>query len=118
MDLSKDLVAASATPLILAILRQKDSYGYEIIKMIKEASDDEIIWTEGMLYPVLHRLENSKLVESYWKMSKEGRRRKYYRLTEAGRQELEKHAKQWKLVYSVLSSAIIAAKSRKDDEDV
>jgi DNA-binding PadR family transcriptional regulator len=51
-------------------------------------------------------------------MSKEGRRRKYYRLTEAGRQELEKHAKQWELVYSVLSSAIIAAKSRKDDEDV
>jgi len=118
MDLSKDLVAASATPLILAILRQQDSYGYEIIKTIREASSDEIVWTEGMLYPVLHRLEKNGLVESYWKTSQEGRRRKYYRLMPVGRIELENHAKQWDLVYSVLASAISAAKKGKDDADV
>ena len=90
MDLSKDLVAASATPLILAILRQQDSYGYEIIKTIREASSDEIVWTEGMLYPVLHRLEKNGLVESYWKTSQEGRRRKYYRLMPVGRDQAGK----------------------------
>lgn len=118
MELSKDLVAASATPLILAVLHQKDSYGYEILKTIKEASSDEIVWTEGMLYPVLHRLEKNGLVESYWKTSQEGRQRKYYRLMPAGRTELENFAKQWELVHSVLTSAISAAKKGKDGADV
>ncbi len=106
MDVSKDLVAASATPLILAILKQQDSYGYEIIKQIREVSNDELVWTEGMLYPVLHRLEKNGLIESYWRMSEVGRRRKYYRLKEAGAVELEKHKQQWELVYSVLTRTI------------
>ena len=63
-DISKDLIAASATSLILAILKKQDSYGYEIIKKIKKGSINEIIWTEGMLYPVLHRLEDNNLIES------------------------------------------------------
>jgi PadR family transcriptional regulator PadR len=57
-----------------------------------------------MLYPVLHRLEKNGLVESYWRKSEAGRRRKYYRLKEAGEVELEDHRKQWELVYSVLSA--------------
>src|SRR5690554_7795788 len=97
MDVSKDLIAASATPLILAILKGQDSYGYEIIKQIKEVSDNGLVWTEGMLYPVLHRLERNGLVESYWRKSQAGRKRKYYRLKEAGLLELQKHRKQWEL---------------------
>lgn len=58
MNVSKDLIAASATPLILAILKENDSYGYAIIKRVKKMSENQLIWTEGMLYPVLHRLEN------------------------------------------------------------
>lgn len=118
MDLSKDLVAASATPLILAILRQHDSYGYEIIKTIKETSGNEIVWTEGMLYPVLHRLEKNGLIESYWKLSPEGRRRKYYRLKAKGLLELEEHTKQWELVYFVLSSTLNASSKERVDSDV
>ncbi|MSV28852.1 MAG: PadR family transcriptional regulator, partial [Bryobacterales bacterium] len=57
MDMSKDLVAASATPLVLAILAQGDSYGYAIIKRVGELSGGHLQWTDGMLYPVLHRLE-------------------------------------------------------------
>src|ERR1700693_538498 len=57
MDLSKDLVAASATPLVLAILAEADSYGYAIIKRVAELSGGHLQWTDGMLYPVLHRLE-------------------------------------------------------------
>jgi PadR family transcriptional regulator, regulatory protein PadR len=89
MELSKDLVAASATPLILSILKKGDSYGYAIIKEVKELSEEEISWTDGMLYPVLHRLEKQKLIKSYWGKSATGRKRKYYFLTSDGYENLE-----------------------------
>lgn len=103
MNVSKDLIAASATPIILAILKENDSYGYSIIKMVKELSDNELVWTEGMLYPVLHRLEEQELIESYWNSSGTGRKRKYYRIKEAGIKELELQKKQWEMVNSALS---------------
>jgi len=103
MNVSKDLVAASATPMILAILKENDSYGYSIIKRVKELSDNMLVWTEGMLYPVLHRLEEQALIESYWKSSETGRKRKYYRIREAGLKELELLKKQWDMVQSALS---------------
>jgi len=106
MDISKDLIAASATPLILAILNKQDSYGYEIIKKIKKASNNEFVWTEGMLYPVLHRLEKNNFIESYWQKSERGRRRKYYFLKKEGLIELENHKKQWQIVHSTLSAEI------------
>ena len=88
MDIGKDLVAASATPLVLAILREGESYGYAIIKRVEELSGGELQWTDGMLYPVLHRLERNALVEASWGESESGRRRKYYRLTDKGSEEL------------------------------
>ena len=103
MNVSKDFVAASATPLILAILKENDSYGYAIIKNVKELSGNELVWTEGMLYPVLHRLEEQQLIESYWKGSEAGRKRKYYRIKEAGLKELELQKRQWEMVNSALS---------------
>jgi len=107
MYISKDLTAASATPLLLAILKEQDSYGYEIIKRIKELSHNEMEWTEGMLYPVLHRLEEQQLIESYWKNSETGRKRKYYYLNEAGLEELNNVIKQWDIVHSVISETLI-----------
>jgi len=65
MKLGKDLVAASATPLVLSTLELGDSYGYEIIQRIREVSDGELEWKEGMLYPLLHRLERQGLIEGY-----------------------------------------------------
>ena len=62
MDLSKDLVAASATPLVLAILAEGDNYGYAIIKRVTELSGGHLLWTDGMLYPVLHRLDRKSVV--------------------------------------------------------
>ena len=59
MDIGKDLVAASATPLVLSILSEGESYGYAIIKRVDELSGGELQWTDGMLYPVLHRLERN-----------------------------------------------------------
>jgi len=103
MDLSKDLVAASATPMILSILEEGDSYGYAIIKEVKKISGDEIQWTDGMLYPVLHRLEKQKLLSSYWEKSSNGRKRKYYKLTSKGSYQLENLKKQWQLVNKTLN---------------
>ncbi|NOT25647.1 MAG: PadR family transcriptional regulator [Acidobacteria bacterium] len=102
MDLGKDLVAASATPLVLAILADGESYGYAIIKRVSELSDGHLQWTDGMLYPVLHRLERHGLVASKWGASDSGRQRKYYRLTRQGRTQLEEDRKRWQIVDATL----------------
>ncbi len=98
MNIDKDLVAASATPLVLAILSESESYGYAIIKRVGELSGGELEWTEGMLYPLLHRLERNGLVEAVWGQSETGRRRKYYRLTTAGAEQLDRQRRQWQVV--------------------
>lgn len=115
MNVSKDLTAASTTPLILAILKEDDSYGYSIIKKVKELSKNEIAWTEGMLYPVLHRLEEQEFIESYWKASETGRNRKYYRITGAGLKELEIQMKQWEIVNSTLEKTRNITGGSKED---
>lgn len=101
--LSKDLVAASAKPLILSILSQGESYGYAIILRVKELSGGEIEWKDGMLYPVLHRLEKQGYVTSYWKKVESGRKRKYYRIREDGVTALEIEKEQWIMVNSTLN---------------
>ena len=102
MDLGKDLVAASATPLVLAILAEGESYGYAIIKRVSELSGGHLRWTDGMLYPVLHRLERHGLVAAKWGASDTGRRRKYYRLTKHGRAQLEAERRRWQVVDETL----------------
>src|SRR3954453_12430131 len=102
MDLRKDLVAASATPLVLAILAEGDSYGYAIIKRVAELSSGQLRWTDGMLYPVLHRLERQGHVAANWAESEHGRRRKYYRITDDGRAQLADQREQWRVVDDTL----------------
>ena len=101
---SRELTAASAKPIVLAILARGESYGYEIIQEVKRRSNGEIQWAEGALYPVLHRLERQGLIESVWRMAESGRRRKYYRLHEAGQQALAAERKQWMITHDVLTS--------------
>ena len=102
MDLGKDLVAASATPLVLAILAEGDSYGYAIIKRVTGLSGGHLQWTDGMLYPVLHRLERQGYVAARWGVSENLRRRKYYRITRNGRAQLAAQRQQWQLVDDTL----------------
>jgi PadR family transcriptional regulator PadR len=102
MEIDKDLVAASATPLVLAILTEGESYGYAIIKRVGEVSDGELRWTDGMVYPLLHRLERNGLIEAVWGVSETGRRRKYYRLTQAGAEQLARQRTQWQQVDKAL----------------
>jgi DNA-binding PadR family transcriptional regulator len=102
VEIGKDLVAASATPLVLAILSEGESYGYAIIKRVEELSGGELQWTDGMLYPVLHRLERNGLVKASWGRSDSGRRRRYYRLTDRGSRELASQQRQWRVVNEAL----------------
>jgi len=103
MELAKDLIGASAAPLILSLLKNGESYGYALIQRVRELSDGEIQWTDGMLYPVLHRLEEQGLIESRWKTAENGRRRKYYVLKTSGRKALSEQREQWRVVNLTLA---------------
>jgi len=103
--IDKDLVAASATPLVLAILAEGESYGYALSKQVRELSGGELKWSDGMLYPLLHRLERLEWVTTSWRIPPEGRRRKYYVITDAGRTALVDQRRQWAAVTHALSSA-------------
>ncbi len=102
MEISKDLMAASSTPIVLAILAENDSYGYAILQRVRELSGGRMEWTDGMLYPVLHRLERLGHVEARWEVADSGRKRKYYSITSQGRAQLAEDRKQWQAVDSTL----------------
>jgi DNA-binding PadR family transcriptional regulator len=102
MEIGKDLIAASSTPIVLAILAEEDSYGYAILQRVREVSGGRMEWTDGMLYPVLHRLERLGHVEARWEVADTGRRRRYYRITSGGRARLAEERSQWQAVDATL----------------
>ena|SRR5688572_11699672 len=103
MKLQKELVAASSVPLVLSILTEGDNYGYAIIQRVKELSGGKIEWTDGMLYPVLHWLEDQGFVSSRWVDAETGRKRKYYALKKSGHKALRQQQEQWSTVNSVFN---------------
>lgn len=102
MDINKDLMAASSTPIVLAILAEGDSYGYAILQRVRELSGGRLEWTDGMLYPVLHRLERLGYVKAHWETADSGRKRKYYHITAPGRTQLAEERRQWQAVDATL----------------
>jgi DNA-binding PadR family transcriptional regulator len=100
---SKELIAASTVPLVLSILSEGENYGYMLIQRVRELSDGKIEWTEGMLYPVLHWMEEQKLVESDWRQTDNGRKRKYYRLCQKGQLTLAEQQREWMTVHATLN---------------
>ncbi|MBO6574308.1 MAG: helix-turn-helix transcriptional regulator [Rhodothermales bacterium] len=100
---SRELSAAAAKPAILAILADRDSYGYEIILRVKDLSGGRVEWAEGAIYPVLHRLERQGFIESYWEKGESGHRRKYYRLLPKGRRESAREEHSWRLADAILT---------------
>jgi len=111
MKYSKDFVAASTTPLILSILKLGQSYGYAIIQQVKEISHGEMLWADGMLYPILHRLEKKLFIEAVWGLSETGRKRKYYKLLPEGEIELKRQRQNWQQ----LSAMLTKLAGEKDD---
>jgi DNA-binding PadR family transcriptional regulator len=105
MNIDKDLVAASATPMVLAILSEGESYGYAILKRVRELSGGAMEWTDGMLYPLLHRLHRLGYVTQEWRIPPEGRRRRYYAITIEGVHALAEQKLQWVTVSRALDDA-------------
>ena len=103
MMVDKELVAATSMPLVLSILKVRESYGYEIIQRVRELTNDQLVWTESMLYQVLHRLEKQGYLSSYWQASPTGRKRKYYSVSKSGLRELEEKKRQWGVANDVLT---------------
>ena len=101
--LSKELVAATTTTLVLSILSEGEDYGYALIQRVNELSGGEVQWSEGMLYPVLHWMEKEDLIESEWREAQSGHRRKYYRLRQKGQKTLHTEKEQWMAVHKLLT---------------
>ena len=101
---SKELIAASTRPMVLSVLARGENYGYAIIQHVRELSGGKLEWSEGMLYPVLHRMERDKLILASWKKSDSGRKRKYYRLSAAGTRAIKTEQRQWFAVHETLTS--------------
>src|SRR3954465_3638299 len=93
--LSKELVAASTVPLVLSVLAEGENYGYALIQRVREPSEGQIQWAEGMLSPVVHWMEAQEFIVSEWRAGESGRRRKYYRLRQRGQKALNTEKQQW-----------------------
>jgi DNA-binding PadR family transcriptional regulator len=100
---SKELVGASASLIILSIMALGDNYGYEVLQKVKELSGGRIKWNEGSIYPVLKKMEARGMIKSYWRMAENEKPRKYYSLLESGRLELQTEKEDWKLVHAILT---------------
>lgn len=96
MPIDRSLLSGSTPMLILALLRDGDKYGYEMVSELARRSDETFLLKEGTLYPLLHALEQEGLVQCYTKAAPNGRTRKYYRLTDSGRGGLEEKTAQWR----------------------
>ncbi len=111
--IAKALTAASTKPMILAILRRGENYGYQIIQSVRKVSGGKLDWSEPMLYPVLKRMEKEGLVRSQWKQTESGRFRRYYRLTDVGRAELERERALWFTVHDTFKKMLALAQESR-----
>lgn len=103
LSVSKELVAAASRPMVLSILAGGESYGWAILQQVSLLSAGRLEWSDGMLYPVLRRLESEGLIEGSWRVVENGRRRKYYRLTHQGKRQLETDRAGWLEMFRTLS---------------
>ena len=96
MKVSKELIKGSTSMLVMSVLKNKDLYGYKIIKEIETLSDNVFSLKEGTLYPILHALEKENLLESYWDDT-DGRKKKYYHLTKKGQKQIMEKKEEWQV---------------------
>ena len=96
MAVDKNLLSGSNTMLVLRVLEREDLYGYQLIQKLRQQSDGAFELQEGTLYPILHALERDGFVTSRLAQAETGRTRKYYHLTDAGREELDRQRQQWR----------------------
>lgn len=100
--MNKEILKGSIDILLLSLIAKGNTYGYEIVKNLKVKSNDIYSMSEGTLYPALKRLEGKNLIQSYWGETSEGGRRKYYRITDNGKEELAKKLSEWNKVSDLI----------------
>ncbi len=107
--ISTDLIRGHTDMIILNVLRQGDSYGYEMYKRIIELSDNQYELKEATLYTAFRRLEKEDYISSYWGDETQGGRRKYYRITESGMSFYENSKKEWNIAKEIIDRLIKGA---------
>jgi len=108
MEFSSDLIKGSVVPVVLALLRERPMYGYEMVKQVNSRTNGKLQWREGTLYPTLHKLEADGFISSRWREAEKGRARKYYAITRTGRTELDRRAGEWQ-EFSTSLNRLLAA---------
>ncbi|WP_404332413.1 PadR family transcriptional regulator [Mesobacillus maritimus] len=100
---NRELVKGSTSLLLLQLLEERDMYGYELVKELEKRSGNEFSVKEGTLYPALHKLEKQEYIECYWQEQEKGPARKYYRITDAGKEMLLEKTNEWNNFVSVMN---------------
>jgi DNA-binding PadR family transcriptional regulator len=105
MQVSQELIKGTVIPVVLSLLKDHPRYGYEMVQLVNARTNGALNWSEGTLYPVLHKLEADRLVKAEWR--EEGnRRRKYYALTAAGRRESVKRRAEWETFVTAMGELL------------
>jgi PadR family transcriptional regulator PadR len=108
-SIGRELRRGSLDLIVLHLLEPGEAYGYEIVTRLTAESDGALGVTDGTLYPVLYRLERAGFVAVRWQTPERGVPRKYYRLTDAGREELARLRQEWNTFVSAMA-ALLASK--------
>src|SRR6476620_1755727 len=93
--MDSELLKGTLALLILSLLSRKSMYGYEIAATVHRDTDGAFTWREGSLYPNLHKLQADGLIAGEWEEKETGRKRRYYHITEKGREALAEKTKSW-----------------------
>jgi transcriptional regulator len=109
MGKPSELIQGTLDLLILKTLSLEPQHGWAIAKRIQQVSSDVLQVTQGALYPALHRLEQQGWTKSEWRVTEGGREAKFYKLTKAGRIQLEKELAQWERLSGAVGLVISMA---------
>ena len=128
MEFGQDLVKGSIVPVVLALLKERPMYGYEIVKLVNARSGGRLEWKEGTLYPTLHKLQSDGLLKARWadapaaggaspqpsggEGGANGRKRKYYSITGKGAAELKRRRGEWREFSSAVNGILLASEVR------
>jgi len=105
-SIARELRRGSLELIVLHLLVTGEAYGYEIVTKLAERTNGALEVTDGTLYPVLYRLESAGFVTIRWETPQRGVPRKYYRLTDEGRAELERMTREWTAFADAMSRLI------------
>ena len=117
MKFERDLIRSVAEPIVLKLVAERAMYGYEIIKVVNERTDQAFEWKEGTLYPCLHRLEGQGLIQSEWVTADSGKDRKYYKITAQGKRRLKVKLTEWAAFSSAMESLLATLTGGMRDDD-